>query len=279
MPKSKTASPLQVVDISISHIEKTLLEQAQEQGCKIEQHQTPDGKTRLIVRGFTTAAGNIQPNPWNPNEMTDREQEATDESIDEYGLVVEIVGRVDPEQEFAEDKPIQLQIIDGEHRHRHFGQSEAVAINVLIGLSDAEAQKLTVIMDSTRGTLNKVSLANLLKGVQGSLGDSTGLGLPYQQEDLQELIRLADVDWDNFSDDFSPELESPDDETHASPEDIDREDEQGKWITACLPPNKIDALEQAELLLQVDKANTARPEYWGAVLAELIEFYLSHEQD
>lgn len=151
-----------------------------------------------IERGVAIPKSKLHSNPWNPNHMKDRQQEAVKESIKLYGQVMELLVR--PHPTITGD----YQIIDGEHRFNVLPGT--VYCNVIHGLPDAEAKKLTIVMNETRGSADKIELAQLLKDISIDIDeDQIGWGLPYEPDELDELIALADVDWDKFSDDYDPD--------------------------------------------------------------------------
>lgn len=140
----------------------------------------------------------LHTNPWNPNHMTERQSQGVSESIEWVGQVQDLVVR--PHPEISDE----YQVIDGEHRLASLG--EDVYCTIVGGLTDAEAKKLTIIMNETRGQADKIELAQLLKDISIDIDDDQiGWGLPYEPDELNELIALADVDWDKFSDDYDPE--------------------------------------------------------------------------
>ncbi len=135
----------------------------------------------------------VQPNPWNPNRQSDRAYEAEKESIQAFGFLDPITVRQLPEGGY--------QIVDGEHRWKamkELGASE-ISANV-VELTDDQAKKLTIILNETRGQADRVDLAKLLAELQPVLGDDLITGLPYSGDELDELLKLADVNWDDFSD-------------------------------------------------------------------------------
>lgn len=148
-----------------------------------------------IERGVAIPKISLHPNPWNPNHMKDRQREAVMESINTYGQVMELLVRPHPDIEG------EYQIIDGEHRFNAL--PEIVYCNIIHGLEEPDAKKLTIVMNETRGSADKVELAQLLADLNDSLGADLINALPYQQVELDELIALAAVDWDQFEDSLS----------------------------------------------------------------------------
>lgn len=151
-----------------------------------------------VDRGVKLKKSDITPNDYNPNKTSDRQQKAINESLGKYGQLLEIVVRPDPNNKG------KYLIVDGEHRYHEL--DDEVYCNVVHGLSDADAKKLTVIFNETRGQADKVELAQLLASLDDDLDDLI-VGLPYEQDELAELVKMADVDWNEFGDDDSLDIE------------------------------------------------------------------------
>ena len=136
----------------------------------------------------------IYPNPWNPNLTSSRVDEAIRESIGIYGMVDPITCRKHPDLEDS------LQIIDGEHRLEACKELGFPQIPVvIIEINDANAKKLTIIANETRGRAEKVSLSQLVKEISDELDDdSLRLGLPYYEEELNDLLNLSSMEWGDY---------------------------------------------------------------------------------
>jgi hypothetical protein len=146
----------------------------------------------VIDRGVEVSAADLTANPWNINEMTSRQNDAVGESIQEFGQVVDLVVRPHPEMVG------KYQVIDGEHRLGH--SNENVFVTVIHDIPDAQAKKLSVILNETKGKANKVLLTQLLAGIEHEIGATAAMsGLPYSDAEFAELVKMAEVDWDNFS--------------------------------------------------------------------------------
>ena len=151
-------------------------------------------KIRIDIQ--TVHIEDIYPNPWNPNKQSQRVEEATTESIGEYGMLDPITVRPHPTEGG------KFEIIDGEHRQRAcmgLGMKE-VPVNVLHNLSDSDAKKLTIIANETRGEVDKISLSELLNDLsEGMDVEKLMIGLPYYKSELEDLINIGDLDWEKFS--------------------------------------------------------------------------------
>jgi hypothetical protein len=219
---------------------------------------------RQIDRSVKIKAGLIHPNPWNPYaNKSDRLQEAIAESINEFDQIQDLVVRPHPEIEGA------YQILDGEGRHRTFSPDEEVYATIVHGLTDGQAKKITIVMDETRAAADKIELSALL----AELANDTSIedlmsGLPYDQAGLDDLIKMAEVDWDQFSDDFTAE---------ESPEGAHDKDEEGwKTVYAKVPDSVFDLLGQVKGLVDQERSLHQKPEIaWGQVLEVMAAEYLA----
>jgi ParB-like chromosome segregation protein Spo0J len=150
---------------------------------------------RTIDRSVPIKASLIHPNPWNPYaNKSDRLQDAIAESIGEFSQIQDVVVRPHPEKKGS------YQILDGEGRHRTFHGDAEIFCTVIHGLTDAQAKKITIVMDETRATADKIELASLLAELNTDYGDDLILGLPYSEKELEELIKLDDIDWNSYGD-------------------------------------------------------------------------------
>lgn len=212
-----------------------------------------------IERGVLIPKEKLHTNPWNPNHMKPRQQEAVSESIKQYGQVMELLVRPHP------DITGEYQIIDGEHRYNILPDN--VFCNVIHGLPDAEAKKLTIVMNETRGSADKIELAQLLSEIKDDLGDELGLALPYEENELEELIKLSEVDWDQFDEDIDDPFE----------EDTEGDGDTG-WntITIKISDEAMDVVKQAKDLVEeaMDGKSKDAPIQWGLVLEYLAADYL-----
>jgi hypothetical protein len=96
-----------------------------------------------------------------------------------------------------------------------------------------------------------------------------GIGLPFSPGDLQELVRLAEVDWDSFSDDFSPEANSTE---PAGPTEPAVEEDGDCIIVAKLSGLYAGQLAEVEDSLGLDKTQPDST-YWGEFVARLLQAY------
>jgi hypothetical protein len=216
-------------------------------------------KTTHIERSLLISKSLLDPNPWNPNKTKPRQQKAIAESLATYSQIIDIIVRPNGDR---------YQIIDGEHRYDEL--TEDVYVTVLHGLSDADAKKLTVIMNETRGEADKIELAQLLADLSNELSSEELLNaLPYEQNELDELVKLAEVDWDNFNssdDDEQPNFKGESDPT---------EDEFIK-LYIVIPKEALLVADQAkELISQERELNKNKDIAWGQVLESLAADYIS----
>jgi len=135
-------------------------------------------------------ADTLRANAWNPNEQTPRVREAVGESVAEFGFIDPILVRPHPDGSGYE-------IVDGEHRWEAALAAGATDVPVIVrDLSDADAKRLTVILNETRGQADTIGLAQLLAQLDDEIGtDALLKGLPYTGDELADLVKMADVDW------------------------------------------------------------------------------------
>lgn len=135
----------------------------------------------------------LVPNTWNVNEQTDRTFEAERESIRAAGFVDPVTVR---------KRGKQYEIIDGEHRWKA-AQAEGlkrISVNV-VDVDDTTARKLTLMLN-THGEPNRIKLSTELQQLVELLGDDDArLGLPYDETEFGELLKLAQATWPNYQGD------------------------------------------------------------------------------
>lgn len=213
-----------------------------------------------IDRGIGILVEDIEPNPWNPNVTSDRVNEAIGESLESYGQIIEILVRPHP------NKQGKYQLIDGEHRLKQLilKKKELAIASIIYNLSDADAKKLTIILNETRGQADRVELSKVLGDINKDLGEETIKGLPYNQEELNELINLSKFDWDEFADD-KPKPSSSGYET------------QWEMVLIKIPLEAFERVQDAYNLIEQERDGLHKDSAiaWGQVLESLAADYLS----
>lgn len=134
----------------------------------------------------TTTLGRIHENTWNPNRQSDEAFAAEIESIKRFGFIDPITVRKHPERRGS------FEIVDGAHRYRaltELGWKDEVPV-VVIDVTDAEAQALTVVLNETRGQADRIDLANLLARLHDT-DDELLAVLPYSQKEFDDLLAAA----------------------------------------------------------------------------------------
>lgn len=151
-------------------------------------------RPKLKIEEIETAK--LHPNPWNPNVQPPPVVRALAESLDTFGFVEPVTVRPHPELDG------EFEIINGEHRWREAVDRElpVVPCIVLRHLTDAQARKLTVILNEVAGDADVALLGQLLIEVQDMLPEEEplALGLPYSDVALEHLLALGRQDWDDF---------------------------------------------------------------------------------
>jgi ParB family chromosome partitioning protein len=181
---------------------------------------------RTIERSVPIKASLIHPNPWNPYaNKSDRLQDAIAESIGEFDQIQDVVVRPHP------GRKNQFQILDGEGRHRTFHGSAEIFCTVIHGLTDAQAKKITIVMDETRASADQKELNALLAELSEDFSiDELVKGLPYEEDYLTELISMGDGDFSVFdgdgdgdgevkaeSDEIAAEIQEPEQQPNDRP--------------------------------------------------------------
>ena len=172
--------------------------------------------------------GKVLPNPWNPNKQNDRQYQAEIQSIQYNGFIAPILVRKQGDA---------YQIIDGEHRWKALNEIIERGLEgkynlpdlvksltipaIVLDVSDAQAKKLTIIMNETRGQADLSQLGTLLADIAVDLGDDLGIGLPYSTPQLQELMAISDFNWEEFG-------------QGGSDQDFETKGEEGHRITALV---------------------------------------------
>lgn len=135
----------------------------------------------------------LQPNPWNPNVMSEDDLRKEMASITEFGFVDPMTVRWHAESGY-------YQIIDGEHRWKAATRLGMASVPcIVLTVDDATAEQLTIVLNDLRGKPNEEKLAALVRDLstRRSMLDLEKV-LPYKRERLAEMIaeRKADFDWD-----------------------------------------------------------------------------------
>lgn len=202
----------------------------------------------------------LHPNPWNPNRMNDRQYQAAIESITTYGFIDPITARPHPDQENA------YQVIDGEHRYKAAQELgiENVPIT-LIHVTDAQAKKLTIILNETRGRADTIDLATLLDNLAQDLNpDELINALPYTQAELDELLSMGSFDWDEHLTDAA-------DTPHTNHDKSDF-----TTLRILIPNDAMTVLQQArERVTEHATLHDDEPIAWGQVIEALAAEYLA----
>lgn len=173
--------------------------------------------------------GKVHPNPWNPNRQDDRTYEATRESIREYGFIDPVTAWPHP------DIDGDYMALDGEHRWKAAGDEglEVVDVMLLHGLTPAQARKLTIILNETRGDADVALLGKLLSDIDELTGNNLDLlaqALPYNTAELQHLLDLGRTDWDDFHQQQASRPRNVSSSAHAVTLDFD-EAQNERWTT------------------------------------------------
>jgi ParB-like chromosome segregation protein Spo0J len=206
-----------------------------------------------ISYGITVDLEKIKPNPWNVNKTTPRQQEAIAESLEAYGQVACLLCR---------KKGDTYEIIDGEHRYQELvnGKKSTAVINVIDKISDSHAKKLSVILNETKGSADKVDLASLLTDIfaDADMGDDLIMGLPYSHDELKTLLDIDKFNWDQYMADQTEKKEN-------EPETLGKDE---KYLKLAI---KVDRETKQLLEEAIDKSVKDKPLAMGFAIAKLLE--------
>lgn len=208
----------------------------------------------------------VRPNSWNPNVQNERQFQAEVESIISNGFLAPILVR----QEGSE-----YQIIDGEHRYKALskiiadGMSGAKNVKelveqkkipaIVIDVDEVHAKRLTIIMNETRGRADLAKLGDLLNTIAPELGADLIVGLPYTPTQLDELMDIAEFDWDSLS--------IPVNEDELS----NNEEEEGQYkVAAVLSPDAAEMWKDT-LRMYKDELPKDPKRAAGIVIGRLLE--------
>jgi len=202
-----------------------------------------------IKYGVEVNINSLIPNPWNVNKTTPRQQEAIAESLGEYGQVIAILCRKQGDK---------YQIIDGEHRYQELVKSgvKTAVINVIEDISDAHAKKLSIILNETRGYADRVDLGRLLDEIKIDMGDDLITALPYDPQELDQLIKASQYDWESFAEAIAdPQVK----------DDPDGEDDNGIKLKVTVSPEVKEKLDK-----MADKKIKDKPTAYGMLIENLL---------
>lgn len=126
----------------------------------------------------------LEPNPWNPNQMLAPMYAKALQSIQDHGFV-------DPVTAY-DCGNFKLRIIDGEHRWQVATDLGLPEIPVfVVEVDDVEAKKLTVLLNELRGQASPDKMGDLLKDLMGDTSLEDLLReLPYTEEMIRGFTEL-----------------------------------------------------------------------------------------
>lgn len=144
----------------------------------------PSSREIPTTRRDTVLGIQLEANPWNPNRMTAAMYAKILESIQEYGMVDPLTVR--------EIDNTRYQIIDGENRWRgatDLGYTE-FDVTVIEGMTDAQARKLTIIMNELHGQADPDKMGDLLADILSlSSLEELMIAMPYDEAVLAGYLQ------------------------------------------------------------------------------------------
>lgn len=146
-------------------------------------------KPRIVGTPVLRPLASVQPNGWNPNQMTAAQVASLRWGLEHEGWLASqalLVWHTD-----TKGKERNL-IIDGEHRWREatsLGFVEGPMV-LLTKISEKQAKKLTLKLDSLRGNFAEQPLALIVQELHAHLGEAVGLQLGFDTEQVMKLLAL-----------------------------------------------------------------------------------------
>lgn len=136
----------------------------------------------------------LEPNPWNPNEMTE-------EMLSNLSLEIKRVGYLQPIL-VRPHKEGKYQIIDGEHRWIAMKRSGAKEMEcVVVELDDTTARTVTLNMAKLRGETNLLKYAQVIRDLEKEIPLKELELVLYTPEDelmmVKDLVELPEVDMEH----------------------------------------------------------------------------------
>lgn len=132
--------------------------------------------------------GNVYPNDWNPKPDDSKDFEKVKLSIEKFSLRSPIIVR---------ETELGYEIVDGEQRYKackDLGYTNLLIYNEGL-ISKETAQRLTIAYQQ-QVPFSEVELAYLLKKMKEEYGQ---LDLPLFDEEIDNLLKLADFNFDQFN--------------------------------------------------------------------------------
>jgi hypothetical protein len=123
-----------------------------------------DNDVQVWKGAIEVSRDDVEPNPWNPNEMDDREMASLVEQIQDTGFDEPVIVVPHPE------KPGKYRIVNGEHRWKAAGilHLEKIPVVVKENWTDEDVKIHSVRRNVVRGKLNDEKFTKLVRDLAGS---------------------------------------------------------------------------------------------------------------
>lgn len=206
-----------------------------------------------VDRGIRVKRSQLIENNYNPNKTTEVQQNAIAQSLNLYGQLTSVLVRPHPTESG------KYLIIDGEHRSKVL--TDDVYVDVIHDLSEADARKLTIIMNETRGSADETELSSLLASLGDEMSlDELSIGLPYDETELQDIIKLANIGWVDLID----------------VRDKPKDDESWEKLTFKMPESALGVFQQAiNLIRSMDDLHSDDAIALGQVIERLAADFIA----
>lgn len=153
-------------------------------------------KAKLAGLQATVPIDSLDPNPWNPNVMSEFMFEKERESIRVHGFIDPITVRS------GSDKGAlfkRKQIVDGEQRWKA-AKAEGLTDVIIVDLgrvSDSRAKVLTEVLNKLKGENDPLRWLEMVVAIKDDDADLLKL-LPYEESTLHAMLESSTVDWDKL---------------------------------------------------------------------------------
>ena len=130
---------------------------------------------------------NVEPNPWNPNVQEAEIFRVLAQSLREEGFGEPVLAREMPNGKY--------QIVNGEHRYRLAIETGMTEIPVaIVEMTDTQAKLATVRRNRTRGGLDTLKTAAILRDMRKRMtDDDIQFRLGYRPEELTEMMTMLNA--------------------------------------------------------------------------------------
>jgi ParB-like chromosome segregation protein Spo0J len=137
--------------------------------------QTPEVLYDQIVSSYI-----MHPAEWNVNKTDRKTQQAIAESLQVFGMLQQLI--IEPHPTI----PDEYRILGGNHRWLEIQGN--IRCNIVLGLTEAQAKKLSLDLN-VHGSPDPEMLLDMLTDFYNTEGaESAAFGIPYTPEDIEKMV-------------------------------------------------------------------------------------------